>query len=39
MQDKVFLDTNVILYAYSVDEPEKQTLAINLLESIILLVF
>jgi predicted nucleic acid-binding protein len=24
MSDKVFLDTNVVLYSYSEDEPEKQ---------------
>ncbi len=29
MKDKVFLDTNVLAYLYSVDEPEKQERAIK----------
>lgn len=33
MRDKVFLDTNIILYVYSVDEPEKQSAAIKAIES------
>ena len=32
MHDKVFIDTNVILYAYSVDEPTKKTVAISIIE-------
>ncbi|MBV5348457.1 PIN domain-containing protein [bacterium] len=31
MTDKVFLDTNVLIYAYSVDEKEKQEKATQLL--------
>lgn len=34
MKDKVFLDTNIILYAYSVDEPDKQSMAINVIDSL-----
>ena len=26
MPDKVFIDTNILIYAYSVDEPEKQAI-------------
>ena len=32
MNDKVFLDTNIIIYAYSDDEPEKQERANMILE-------
>lgn len=32
MHDKVFLDTNILLYAYSEDEPTKQECALKLLE-------
>jgi predicted nucleic acid-binding protein len=32
MRDKVFLDTNIIIYAYSDDESEKQEIANNILE-------
>jgi len=32
MNDKVFLDTNVLIYAYSEDEPKKQEIANNILE-------
>ena len=32
MGDKVFLDTNIIIYAYSDDEPQKQEIANNILE-------
>jgi len=31
MQDKVFLDTNILIYCYSVDEVNKQEIALNLL--------
>jgi predicted nucleic acid-binding protein len=34
MKDKVFLDTNVILYAYSIDEPDKQSIAISVIDSL-----
>jgi predicted nucleic acid-binding protein len=32
MNDKVFLDTNILIYCYSVDEKEKQYKALSLLE-------
>ncbi len=32
MHDKVFLDTNILLYAYSVDEPLKQSAAIGVID-------
>ena len=32
MSDRVFLDTNIIIYAYSDDEPKKQEIANNILE-------
>jgi len=32
MSDKVFLDTNILIYSYSVDEIKKRTIANNLLE-------
>lgn len=32
MQDKIFLDTNVIIYAFSEDEVEKQSAALSLLD-------
>ena len=32
MQDKVFLDTNILIYCYSVDEQEKQEKALKLLD-------
>ncbi|MDD3462494.1 MAG: PIN domain-containing protein [Sulfurospirillaceae bacterium] len=32
MPDKVFLDTNILIYAYSEDEVDKQTIALGLLE-------
>jgi predicted nucleic acid-binding protein len=31
MQDKVFIDTNIIIYSYSKDEPSKRTTALELL--------
>lgn len=31
MSDKVFLDTNVLVYAYSITEPDKQILARKLI--------
>lgn len=33
MQDKIFLDTNIIIYAFSEDETKKQSIALELLES------
>lgn len=33
MSAKVFLDTNVVVYLYSGDEPEKQTAALSLIEN------
>jgi len=33
MPDKFFLDTNILIYGYSQDEPEKQQLAIECLQS------
>jgi predicted nucleic acid-binding protein len=32
MQDKVFLDTNILIYCYSVDETDKQEVALRLLD-------
>jgi len=32
MQDKVFLDTNILIYCYSVDEKNKQEKALNLVD-------
>lgn len=33
MQDKVFLDTNIIIYSYSEDEIKKQSIALKILEN------
>lgn len=33
MPDKVFIDTNILIYAYSIDEPKKLNLARNILLS------
>lgn len=33
MPDKIFLDTNIIIYSYSQDEPDKQQQAIECLQS------
>ncbi len=33
MKDKLFLDTNVFIYAYSKTEPEKKEIALKLLRS------
>ncbi len=30
MADKVFIDSNILIYAYSVDEPKKQKIAHDL---------
>ena len=32
MQDKVFLDTNILIYCYSIDENEKQKKALELID-------
>ncbi len=32
MQDKIFLDTNIIIYAFSEDEVEKQSVTLKLLD-------
>ena len=32
MQDKVFLDTNILIYCYSIDEKNKQEIALELVE-------
>jgi predicted nucleic acid-binding protein len=33
MHDKAFLDTNILIYAYSEDEPKKQSIALQLFDS------
>ncbi|EIJ41888.1 putative nucleic-acid-binding protein [Beggiatoa alba B18LD] len=33
MSDKVFFDTNLLIYLYSVDEPEKQQLVIEQIQT------
>lgn len=33
MHDKAFLDTNILIYAYSEDEPKKRSVALQLLDS------
>jgi predicted nucleic acid-binding protein len=32
MNDRIFLDTNILVYLYSGDEPEKQAAALSLVE-------
>jgi len=32
MSDKVFLDTNIVIYSYSEDEPKKEEIANDILE-------
>ncbi len=34
MKDKSFLDTNIIIYAFSEDEPHKQLVALSLIDGI-----
>jgi predicted nucleic acid-binding protein len=34
MNDKVFFDTNVLIYLYSLDEPGKRNRALNLVNSV-----
>ena len=34
MNDKVFVDTNILIYAFSEDEPQKQQVALSLIESL-----
>lgn len=31
MKDRVFLDTNILIYSYSYTEPQKQTIAANII--------
>ncbi len=33
MSDRVFLDTNILIYGYSQDEPDKQQRAIECVQS------
>jgi len=33
MKDRVFLDTNILIYGYSVTEPEKQKVAEGVIET------
>jgi predicted nucleic acid-binding protein len=33
MKDKVFIDTNVLIYAYSETEPDKKDITLNILEN------
>lgn len=33
MQDKIFLDTNILIYAYSIDEPSKKNIVSKILTS------
>lgn len=35
MSDKIFVDTNILIYAFSEDEPQKQQIALSLIESVI----
>jgi predicted nucleic acid-binding protein len=32
MSDKVFIDSNILIYAYSMDEPKKQKIVNNILD-------
>ena len=32
MQDKVFFDTNILIYCYSIDEKDKQQIALELID-------
>ena len=34
MNDRVFLDTNVLVYLYSEDEPSKQSVAVNIFDRV-----
>ena len=33
MKDKVFIDSNIIIYAYTNDEPDKKSIALNILNN------
>lgn len=33
MKDRVFLDSNIILYCYAIDEPEKRKTALNVAQN------
>jgi len=32
MNDKIFLDTNILIYAYSIDEPKKKDIVTTILQ-------
>jgi len=34
MSDKIFIDTNVLIYSFSEDEPQKQKVAVELIDSV-----
>lgn len=34
MSDKIFIDTNVLIYSFSEDEPQKQKAAVELIDSV-----
>ena len=34
MSDKIFIDTNVLIYAFSEDEPTKQQKALNIIDAV-----
>jgi predicted nucleic acid-binding protein len=34
MNDRIFLDTNVFVYLYSEDEPEKRSVALNIFDRV-----
>lgn len=34
MRDKYFLDTNILIYAFSEDEPQKQKIALNIIDNV-----
>lgn len=38
MKDKVFLDTNILIYAYSGTEPDKRDIALTILEEHIIVI-
>ena len=34
MNDSIFLDTNILVYLYSEDEPEKQSIVLNIFDKV-----
>ncbi|MDY0122950.1 PIN domain-containing protein [Sulfurimonas sp.] len=34
MRDKYFLDTNILIYAFSEDEPQKQEIALSIIDNV-----